>query len=184
MTKKIVTAVCALALGLAFTMTPAIGADESVKDKAKDKMDTAKDKMGNAVDKTKEKAVEVKDKTKEKAVEVKDAIKNKVSGRKGSDDVRQAQQALMDKGMNPGPIDGKMGPKTKAAISEYQKKENLKVTGSLDSETKAKLVSASASKKADTSAPAASPTTTTPSGTSGAPAASPSAADTAKPATK
>jgi peptidoglycan hydrolase-like protein with peptidoglycan-binding domain len=185
MTKKIVTAACALALGLAFTMTPAIAADESMKDKAKDKMDTAKDKVGNAVDKTKEKTSEVTDKTKEKAADVKDSIRNKVSGSKGSDTVRQAQQALMDKGISPGPIDGKMGPQTKAALSTYQKKENLKVTGRLDGETKAKLVNpASASTKADTSAPAASPTTTTPSGTSGAPAAAPSAADTTKPATK
>ena len=202
MTKKIATAACALALGVAWTMAPAFAADdtakdkmerakdktetkmEHAKDKTKDGMDTAKDKVGNAVDKTKEKTSEVTDKTKEKAADIKDTIKNKVTGRKGSDDVRQAQQALMDKGINPGPIDGKMGPQTKGALSEYQKKENLKVTGRLDRETKAKLISASASTKADTSAPAASPTTTTPSGTSGAPAASPSAADTAKPVTK
>ena len=160
MTKKIVTAVCALALGLAWTMAPAIAADESMKDKAKDKMDTAKDKMGTAVDKTKEKTGEVVEKTKEKAADVKDTIKNKVSGKKGSDDVRQAQQALMDKGFNPGPIDGKMGPKTKGAITEFQKKENMKVTGRLDSDTKAKLNGSTASKKADTTAPAASPSTT------------------------
>src|SRR3954447_26025995 len=148
MTNKIVTAACALALGVAWTMAPAFAADDTakdkmerakdkteskaddVKDKTKDKMDTAKDKMGNAVDKTKEKAVEVKDK-----------IKDKVSGRKGddashtargSDDVRQAQQALTEKGFNPGPVDGRMGPHTKAAISDFQKKENLKVTGRLD----------------------------------------------------
>jgi peptidoglycan hydrolase-like protein with peptidoglycan-binding domain len=172
MTKRIVTAACALALGLAWTMAPAIAADESMKDKAKDKMDTAKDKVGSAVDKTKEKtsevaektkdkAVEVKDKTKETAGDIKDTIRNKVTGRKGSDTVRQAQQALMDKGISPGPIDGKMGPQTKAALSEYQKKENLKVTGRLDGETKAKLINGSVSTKTDTSTPAASPTTTT-----------------------
>jgi len=165
-TKKLLTAACALALGLAWTMAPAIAADESVKDKAKDKMDTAKDKVGNAAEKTKDKAVEIKDKTKEKAVEIKDKIKDKVSGKKngdtvakGSDDVRQAQQALTDKGFNPGPVDGLMGPHTKAAISDFQKKENLKVTGRLDHETKGKLVNASVSKKADTAAPAASPST-------------------------
>jgi peptidoglycan hydrolase-like protein with peptidoglycan-binding domain len=179
MTKKIVTAVCALALGFAFSMTPAIAADESVKDKAKDKMDTAKDKMGNAVDKTKEKTSGAVEKTKEKTAEVKDKIKNKMSGNKGSDDVRHAQQALTEKGFHPGPVDGKMGPQTKAALSEFQKKENLKVTGRLDRETKDKLVNASVSAKTDTSTPAASPTTTapdtkTPSGTSGAPAAAPS----------
>lgn len=187
MTKKIVTAACALALGFAFSLSPAFAADESMKDKAKDKMDTAKDKVGNAVDKTKEKTGEAVDKTKDKAADVKDSIKNKMHGAKGSDDVRQAQQALMDKGFNPGPIDGKMGPQTKAAITEYQKKENLKATGRLDHDTKAKLVSASTSSKVDTSVPAASPSTTTPStttpsGTSGAPASSPAAADTTKPA--
>jgi len=161
MTKRIVTAVCALALGFAWTLAPAIAADESVKDKAKDKMDTAKDKVGNAWDKTKEKTGEVKDK-----------IKEKVTGKKGDDDVSKAQQALTDKGFNPGPIDGKMGPKTKAAITEFQTKEHLKVSGRLDKETKDKLMTASATSKTETSTPAASPSTTTaPSG----------AADTAKP---
>jgi peptidoglycan hydrolase-like protein with peptidoglycan-binding domain len=174
--KKMLTAACAIALGFAWTIAPASAADdtakdkmerakdktetkaEDVKDKTKDTMGTAKDKMGNAVDKTKEKAVEIKDKTKEKAVEVKDKIKNKISGRSGTDDVRQAQEALVAKGFNPGPVDGKMGPHTKAAISDFQKKENIKVTGSLDSETKSRLGSSS---KADTSTPAASPATST-----------------------
>lgn len=187
MTKKIVTAACALALGVAWTMAPAFAADdtakdkmerakdktetkmEHAKDKTKDGMDTAKDKVGNAVDKTKEKTVEATDKTKEKAADVKDTIKNKVSGHKGSDDIRQAQQALMDKGINPGPIDGKMGPQTKGALSEYQKKENLKVTGRLDHETKTRLVNGSASSKVDTTTPAASPTTTTAPATGAAP---------------
>ena len=150
MTKRIVTAVCALALGFAWTLAPAIAADESVKDKAKDKMDTAKDKVGNAWDKTKEKTGEVKDK-----------IKEKVTGKKGDDDVSKAQQALTDKGFNPGPIDGKMGPKTKAAITEFQTKEHLKVSGRLDKETKDKLMTASATSKTETSTPAASPSTTT-----------------------
>ena len=158
--KKLVTAACAVALGVAWTMAPAIAADESMKDKAKDKMDTAKDKMGSAVDTTKDKASSIGEKTKEKATEVKDKIKDKVSRHKnGSDDVRKAQQALTDKGFNPGPVDGVMGPKTKAAITEFQTKENLKANGRLDRETKAKLMTASSS--ATTSSPAASPTTTT-----------------------
>jgi len=180
MTKKIATAACALALGVAWTMAPAFAADDTAKDKmerakdktetkmehAKDKtkegMDTAKDKVGNAVDKTKEKTGEAVDKTKEKAADVKDTLRNKMSGSKGSHDVRQAQQALMDKGIDPGPIDGKMGPRTKAALSEYQQKENLKVTGRLDSQTKDKLIAANA-------APAASPSTITPPATGAAP---------------
>jgi len=150
MTKRIVTAVCALALGFAWTLAPAIAADESVKDKAKDKMDTAKDKVGNAWDKTKEKTGEVKDK-----------IKEKVTGKKGDDDLSKAQQALADKGFNPGPIDGKMGPLTKGAITKFQEKEHLKVSGRLDKETKDKLMTASATSKTDTTTPAASPSTTT-----------------------
>ena len=176
MTKKLLTAACALALGVAWTMAPAFAADDTAKDKmerakdktetkmehAKDKtkegMDTAKDKVGNAVDKTKEKTGEAVEKTKEKTADVKDTLRNKVTGSKGSDTVRHAQQALMDRGIDPGPIDGKMGPRTKAALSDFQTKEHLKVTGRLDSETKDKLIA----KKVDTSAPAASPTTTAP----------------------
>ena len=90
-----------------------------------------------------------------------DKIKNKVSGRDGADDVRKAQEALMAKGHNPGPIDGKMGPQTSAAIKDFQTKENMKVTGRLDSDTKAKLNgSATTSRASDTAAPSASPTTT------------------------
>ena len=148
--RKFIVAACAIALAFAWSGVPAFAADESVKDKAKDKMDTAKDKVGNAWDKTKEKTGEVKDK-----------IKEKVTGKKGDDDVSKAQQALTDKGFNPGPIDGKMGPKTKAAITEFQTKEHLKVSGRLDKETKDKLMTASATSKTDTTTPAASPSTTT-----------------------
>jgi peptidoglycan hydrolase-like protein with peptidoglycan-binding domain len=156
--RKFIVAACAIALAFAWSGVPAFAADDttskdSVKDKAKDKMETAKDKVGNAWDKTKEKASEVKDK-----------VKEKISGKKGGDDVRSAQQALQDKGFNPGPIDGRMGPKTKAAITDFQKKENLKVTGSLDKDTKARLMTAStstSSKTDTTTPPAASPSTTT-----------------------
>jgi peptidoglycan hydrolase-like protein with peptidoglycan-binding domain len=36
-------------------------------------------------------------------------------------------------------VDGKMGPETQSALRQYQQKNNLRVTGSLDAETKAKL---------------------------------------------
>jgi len=36
-------------------------------------------------------------------------------------------------------IDGKMGPRTRGALSDYQRAEGLKVTGRLDNETRAKL---------------------------------------------
>jgi hyperosmotically inducible protein len=53
--------------------------------------------------------------------------------------VRAAQEALEDKGFNPGPIDGIWGPKTAAAVSDFQRKENLTVSGRLDAPTLTKL---------------------------------------------
>jgi len=53
--------------------------------------------------------------------------------------VREAQRALQDLGYSPGPIDGTIGPKTRAALARYQGAENLPVTGELDAETTARL---------------------------------------------
>lgn len=52
----------------------------------------------------------------------------------GSDRTRAAQQALKDKGFDPGPIDGIDGPKTEAAVREYQEKNNLAVDGRLNAQ--------------------------------------------------
>jgi lipid-binding SYLF domain-containing protein/peptidoglycan hydrolase-like protein with peptidoglycan-binding domain len=60
-------------------------------------------------------------------------------GAVGSDDVKRAQEALRDKGYDPGPIDGVVGPRTRAALRNYQQAESLAVTGRLDPETAAKL---------------------------------------------
>jgi peptidoglycan hydrolase-like protein with peptidoglycan-binding domain len=51
--------------------------------------------------------------------------------------VKKVQQALKDKGVYSGPIDGTMGPKTRDAISSFQKANNLQVTAdkALDDET-------------------------------------------------
>jgi peptidoglycan hydrolase-like protein with peptidoglycan-binding domain len=49
--------------------------------------------------------------------------------------VREAQQALKDKGFDAGPIDGIMGPKTSAAVKEFQQAQGLKSTGQLDAQT-------------------------------------------------
>ena len=54
-------------------------------------------------------------------------------------DVRAAQEKLKDKGYDPGPIDGIWGPRTAAAVSEYQRKEKMTVTNRLDTETLGKL---------------------------------------------
>jgi hyperosmotically inducible protein len=49
------------------------------------------------------------------------------------------QQALKDKGFDPGATDGVMGPRTTTALKAYQKSENLPTTGTMDGDTSAKL---------------------------------------------
>lgn len=57
-----------------------------------------------------------------------------------SDMVRKAQQALKEKGFDPGPVDGMMGPRTQQAIKQFQESQaNLKPTGKLDQQTLAAL---------------------------------------------
>lgn len=52
---------------------------------------------------------------------------------------RAMQRALKDKGFDPGPMDGIAGPRTASALKEYQKSENLAMTGKMDRDTAAKL---------------------------------------------
>ncbi|HXG52483.1 MAG TPA: peptidoglycan-binding domain-containing protein, partial [candidate division Zixibacteria bacterium] len=55
------------------------------------------------------------------------------------EEVRQLQQALKEKGHDPGPIDGVMGQKTRDALMEFQRSNGLRATGTLGAETAAKL---------------------------------------------
>jgi peptidoglycan hydrolase-like protein with peptidoglycan-binding domain len=77
----------------------------------------------------------------------------KAAGGGGQQQVKAAQQALKDKGQDPGPVDGVMGPKTQAALKAFQQAEGLTATGRLDAETMAKL----GVSEAGGSSPAASP---------------------------
>jgi peptidoglycan hydrolase-like protein with peptidoglycan-binding domain len=77
--------------------------------------------------------------------------------------VKAVQQALKDKGHDPGTVDGVMGPKTRGALKDFQKKEGIKDTGRLDQETMTKL---GVEEKTSSTTPApgsASPTTSSPS---------------------
>jgi len=67
------------------------------------------------------------------------AGKSRMSGRWSSEDVKEVQEALRDKGHNPGAIDGVMGSKTQKALRDFQQANNLKATGTLDAETAAAL---------------------------------------------
>lgn len=55
-----------------------------------------------------------------------------------SDDIKKAQEALKAKGLSPG-SDGKMDAKTQQALRDFQKSNNLPVTGVLDDKTAEKL---------------------------------------------
>ena len=87
--------------------------------------------------------------------------------------VSQIQQALNDQGYNVGAVDGQMGPKTKAALKQFQQAKGLQASGKLDQQTVAMLTTNSASSNtsssnstsSDTSSPSSS---STPSTTTGA----------------
>jgi hypothetical protein len=64
---------------------------------------------------------------------VSDALSNK------GVDIRQVQEALKHRGKNPGPIDGIMGPRTAAALRQFQNDSGLEQTGTLDAATLARL---------------------------------------------
>src|SRR5262249_39382024 len=90
-----------------------------------------------------------------------DAMKSGKSAHRGNrDQVRATQQALKDKGHDPGRVDGVMGPKTQAALKDFQKSEGIQETGRLDAETMSKLGIEARSSAADQSTPSASPSTT------------------------
>jgi hypothetical protein len=51
------------------------------------------------------------------------------------DGVRKVQQSLKDKGFNPGPIDGVVGPLTTDAVREFQGRYGIKARGEIDNQT-------------------------------------------------
>ena len=118
-----------------------------------------------------------------------DTMKSSASrGRKGSmasagdEKVKAAQQALKDKGHDPGSVDGRMGPKTQAALRDFQKAQGMQATGRLDAKTMQSL-GIEGEKTSATSAPAtsgsASPATDA-SKTDASKTDAPAAADTSK----
>ena len=74
-----------------------------------------------------------------KASPAKEEKAEKKAPAKGSEEVQKLQEALKAKGQDPGPIDGVMGSKTRAAIKAFQEASGLKATGRLDDPTAEKL---------------------------------------------
>ncbi|HEY2989649.1 MAG TPA: peptidoglycan-binding domain-containing protein [Candidatus Binatia bacterium] len=56
-----------------------------------------------------------------------------------SDDIKKLQQALKDRGQDPGPINGVMGPKTQEALKAFQRQQGVNATGTLDLQTRSAL---------------------------------------------
>ena len=53
--------------------------------------------------------------------------------------VKQAQEKLSAAGMDAGPADGKLGPKTQAAVKNFQQSKGIQASGNLDRQTLAAL---------------------------------------------
>jgi peptidoglycan hydrolase-like protein with peptidoglycan-binding domain len=58
---------------------------------------------------------------------------------KSSDRIKNAQNALIAAGFDPGPIDGKMGTKTKKALADFQRKHGLNSDGVIGPKTQEAL---------------------------------------------
>jgi peptidoglycan hydrolase-like protein with peptidoglycan-binding domain len=74
-----------------------------------------------------------------KAAPAKEEKAEKKVSAKGNEEVKKVQEALKAQGQDPGPIDGIMGSKTRAALKAFQEASGLKGTGRVDDETAQKL---------------------------------------------
>jgi peptidoglycan hydrolase-like protein with peptidoglycan-binding domain len=106
-----------------------------------------------------------------------------------SDEVRQVQQHLKEKGGDVGAIDGVMGPKTRSALKSFQQQQGLTASGEIDSSTLTALGVAGGGSTMDSSSPAggAAPgatggnSSTSPGGATGGSTSSPSGGATTPP---
>jgi peptidoglycan hydrolase-like protein with peptidoglycan-binding domain len=61
------------------------------------------------------------------------------AGKWSKDKVKAVQEALKTKGFDPGEPDGVLGPKTSQALRDFQKSQNIQVTGRIDDKTASAL---------------------------------------------
>lgn len=80
--------------------------------------------------------------------------------------IQEAQQQLKAQGLYHGAIDGKMGPETQNAISQFQRKQGLPATAQLDQQTMSRL---SGNQESGTSQTPMTPSTGTQSPTTQSP---------------
>lgn len=143
---------------------------EDTRDTGESRTEGAQEKAIEAKDRIKEKAVEAREKIKEKATQAKERLtapprrddRADRADRMSDVDVRAAQEALRHKGFDPGPTDGVMGPRTMAALSDFQRANGLPVTGKLDARTASELVGETGRTSTVEPPPAAAPATEAP----------------------
>ncbi|MDR1661465.1 MAG: peptidoglycan-binding protein, partial [Azoarcus sp.] len=93
----------------------------------------------------------------------------------GEESYRAIQQALADRGYDPGPPDGQRGPRTREALRQFQSSESLPVTGTTDVKT---LEALGFCAETASAAPAAKPATpVTPAAATSSTAAPPPTGD-------
>lgn len=114
-------------------------ADEAIDD-AVDSMlgmvDDGADATADLIEDTQETALEVIETIEEPQALVSDLIDDATDVVPATSDIiRGVQQGLTDAGLNPGPVDGMSGPRTVAAINDFQNQNNLAGGGQLTKET-------------------------------------------------
>lgn len=147
----------ALCLGITCPISLALGAQaggdqepagqvEKATDKAGDQSEKAMEKAGSAVDKAVDSTGKALGKagrsTADAFKKAGDAIADFFDGddqpgtaEERTERVREVQVKLQKQGYYDGEIDGIPGPKTRAALREYQRENNLAVTGRLNAES-------------------------------------------------
>ena len=96
--------------------------------------------------------------------------------------VKQAQEKLSSLGHDAGPADGIVGPKTQAAVKEFQQSKGLQASGRLDNQTLAALQSGegASSPRSSSGQPSGQSMSSQPSGSTSTPSASPSGNEQSK----
>jgi peptidoglycan hydrolase-like protein with peptidoglycan-binding domain len=95
--------------------------------------------------------------------------------------VKRVQEALASQGYDPGPADGKLGPKTTEAVKRAQADKGINATGKLDQQTVAALSSGDSSRSSSSSSSSAPAPRSSESSSSGAGGSAMSPERTAEP---